>query len=772
MRFNDAGKFNTKAFNSDKLFDMGDLAATVTNAGTWYEDLGLENYLYRKSHIIAGVTGEQTNYPVKIVIYRSTGSDTGEDVYISTKCKEDYSDIRFTDSDGSTLLDYWIESSDASSATVWVEVPTIPSEDNATIYLYYGYSEATDGSSGADTFTYFSDCSDLTGHTYSNTTVDSGAFKTANLNSGQWYRTTDTMGTGYALRMRQKQTPLPTSVVGTYFGSPFGPMGDQLYFYYATSGEVKGYNQGSTGLIIESADTDYHIFEIQRDTTPRFVVDGTDYGTIGSSNTNALSFGAKYGWASWVNYGYTDWYVVRKFVYPEPTHGDWGSEQESIYHAGYEFEFILTQETTVSNSPAATFLWTFPDFEETISNDPELTHSIFVNTTPIFTIDFDSGSSEITVGETVTGATSGATGTVLAVELSSGSWEGGDAAGTIQIQDADGLFVDNEELDGSVAGDSAASADGEATRVTSKIYDKSVWKGIDDAYWSASVLMHGYFSFTENANFRELMITMKDHSDTDQTVFYGYIPDQGLTYDKNEYTTKLDAYSHARNLVDQYIPEADRNTVTWVPSGSTGYTTFLEPSVVVTTLLGGSASWNTTTGIKPYSINTVTDWGTASIPQRGWVWGPETTRWQAIMEMCDYLGWTFDTYYDATNDWQAGAFCDLDDIDTYLGIPAAVTFTKTDTPKYVMSVKKEKRGTEKINRVRVQGKRNKRRLNFITGTVEFTADHVVVDGGTGATATIVSCTKTSGTWGSDAAGYLIISYDRTGDFVDGDTIID
>jgi hypothetical protein len=334
----------------------------------------------------------------------------------------------------------------------------------------------------------------------------------------------------------------------------------------------------------------------------------------------------------------------------------------------------------------------------------------------------------------------------------------------------DGLFEDNEELNGSVAGDDAATADGEATRVTSKIYDKTVWKGIDDAYWSASILMHGFFSFTENANFREVMITMKDHTDTDQTVFYGYIPDQGLTYDKTEYTTKLDAYSHARNLVDQYIPKDDRNTVKWNPDTET--TSFYGPSEIVETLLGG-LDWNVTTGVKPRSIVPVSGWGTITAPERGWVWGPETTRWQAIMEMCDYLGYMFDVVYDTVYNWQAGIFCAVDDIDTYYGTPDAVTFTTTATPKYVMSIKKEKRGTEKINRVRVQGKRNKRKLNFVSGSKEFTAEYTVTEGGSPSEATIVSCTKLSGDWNAGTAeGYLVISYDRTGDFRDGYSIID
>jgi hypothetical protein len=84
---------------------------------------------------------------------------------------------------------------------------------------------------------------------------------------------------------------------------------------------------------------------------------------------------------------------------------------------------------------------------------------------------FDSGSAAPTVGETMTGATSGDTGVVVGTELYSGSYAGGDATGVVTLstltgvsKDGDTLietvFQDNEELNGSTGGDSMMTVNG------------------------------------------------------------------------------------------------------------------------------------------------------------------------------------------------------------------------------------------------------------------------------------------------------------------------
>jgi len=68
--------------------------------------------------------------------------------------QSDYDDIRFKHEDSpTTWLDYWIETEDSSSASVWVEVPVIPT-GTSMMYLFYGNPSAT---SLSDFYSVFSD---------------------------------------------------------------------------------------------------------------------------------------------------------------------------------------------------------------------------------------------------------------------------------------------------------------------------------------------------------------------------------------------------------------------------------------------------------------------------------------------------------------------------------------------------------------------------------------------------------------------------------------
>jgi len=76
-------------------------------------------------------------------------------------------------------------------------------------------------------------------------------------------------------------------------------------------------------------------------------------------------------------------------------------------------------------------------------------------------LNFDAGSAAISTGDTVTGLTSGATGTALQdATVSSGTYGGNDAAGFLVLGEVSGTFQDNEAL--RVGGVTKSFADGEA----------------------------------------------------------------------------------------------------------------------------------------------------------------------------------------------------------------------------------------------------------------------------------------------------------------------
>lgn len=61
-------------------------------------------------------------------------------------------------------------------------------------------------------------------------------------------------------------------------------------------------------------------------------------------------------------------------------------------------------------------------------------------------IQFTGGINEPGIGEIVVGGTSGATGTVTSITITSGSWVGSDAAGYIYVTDLTGTFVPGEDI--------------------------------------------------------------------------------------------------------------------------------------------------------------------------------------------------------------------------------------------------------------------------------------------------------------------------------------
>ncbi|NTW32294.1 MAG: DUF2341 domain-containing protein, partial [Bacteroidetes bacterium] len=101
----------------------------------------LTGWQYRKKITVdqTKVDADLTNFPVLISLSSSN--------FNFNKTRPDGYDIRFTSSDGTTLLKYERERHDQTNsvAEYWVKVHSVSGTVNTDIYMYYGKSDATDG---------------------------------------------------------------------------------------------------------------------------------------------------------------------------------------------------------------------------------------------------------------------------------------------------------------------------------------------------------------------------------------------------------------------------------------------------------------------------------------------------------------------------------------------------------------------------------------------------------------------------------------------------
>jgi uncharacterized repeat protein (TIGR01451 family) len=134
------------ANNLQNSSNNGENSKPAQSGPPWYN----ERWNYRKPIIVTNNGDKLLWYQVLVKL------DAGN--FNFAEAKNDGSDIRFTYSDGTTELNYWIESWDIAAhlAYIWVRVPNIAVGNN-TIYMYYNNSAASAASNGNSTFESFED---------------------------------------------------------------------------------------------------------------------------------------------------------------------------------------------------------------------------------------------------------------------------------------------------------------------------------------------------------------------------------------------------------------------------------------------------------------------------------------------------------------------------------------------------------------------------------------------------------------------------------------
>ena len=318
---------------------------------------------------------------MKFVVHRTTGIDSGKDVYVGTNCNYDYSDLRFTTLDN-TPRSYWIESYDADSATVWVKVPSIPTS-GTQIYLYYGNSGAESASNGDTTFLFFDDFNEtalnLTKWTSFGSPAVAGSVVTIQSPSSAGMYSNYAFNTGHSLLFRAELNHNAVKnglFAGFYANSPtleraaiVGGLVSHDYFesyvYYNGASTIS--NLGNT------FEGDYHTWDITRKPNAASVVYAVDNIPIytGSTNIPKNSDLIRFHTASSSNsIIYLDWICVRKCVDAEPTNGDWGNFEINTIPPTAEFSAaeqssqapFTVQFTDLSTGPGIDhWQWNFGD---------------------------------------------------------------------------------------------------------------------------------------------------------------------------------------------------------------------------------------------------------------------------------------------------------------------------------------------------------------------------------------------------------------------------
>ena len=305
----------------------------------------LSGYQYRKKVTISGSSGAGENYQVKLTI----GSSSGGDFHLEGHCVDFPNDIRFTDDDGETLLDYWIEDPTQDPITVWVEVKDSLDND-VDIFVYYNNPSASSASDGDAVFEFFDDfVTDLSKWVVSSDIViENNALKipaaadNANyLNSAYTNAALNPQGTALEIK-----TKISGGTSNDFWNVGWRQDADTVYVSWhsystgrdydllikgvdagAVYGEVSGYND-------VYAQDEWHRFSLRvRENTLKLVDVNNPANEL--SSTDAF-FGqitsANVGLGRWADYGafYVDYIFVRKYADPEPTFSSAGSEEENI----------------------------------------------------------------------------------------------------------------------------------------------------------------------------------------------------------------------------------------------------------------------------------------------------------------------------------------------------------------------------------------------------------------------------------------------------------
>ena len=227
------------------------VGATIPNLSA---TTAMPGWAYRTAIPIDNTAGSTlTNYQLAVLFDAKELSNNGQ-------LQANAADLRFTDSDGTTLLNYWLETSTITRSTqVWVKVPSIPGGASKTIYMYYGNGGAISASSASSTFVDdlpvlgawgFNDgsgtiTSDSSGNGLAGSLVGSPTWTTGKFGGALSFD-----GSGTDVNLNNPASLQSSSVTLSVWYKPSGsPVDYPAFFGHGTGGWVMGLDTGNSGKI-------------------------------------------------------------------------------------------------------------------------------------------------------------------------------------------------------------------------------------------------------------------------------------------------------------------------------------------------------------------------------------------------------------------------------------------------------------------------------------------------------------------------------------------
>ena len=290
------------------------------------------SYTYNVTHYINGSSsGTLTNYPISLVMFNTSGTSSGENLYEGgAYTQADWDDVRFSQ-DGTTALPMWLENTsiNATSARFWVNMSTITggTTNQTPLYCYFGNASAGSGINGTATFQLFDHFDGASVNTSmwdlsnANTTTSSSLLtvnNTADLRSNKTFSTNFSIesyiipkhGAVDWWRWQFGIINVEVTLVDGFFG------GDGLINklrVYANSTYVSQYSP-------TYSNTTFYRFVFQR-TPTRNITGSINTDSISATNATVSSgFRGRYSTTGTTEAIVSDWIFVRQYVAQEPTH--------------------------------------------------------------------------------------------------------------------------------------------------------------------------------------------------------------------------------------------------------------------------------------------------------------------------------------------------------------------------------------------------------------------------------------------------------------------